>query len=816
MLPNYLKPTFRQLWRNRLFTTLNMLGLSIGLAACWMIFQLVSYEFSFDADQPHRDRIYKVVSHFNFNGEESGSAGTPLPMADALRSEISGLEMVIGLYSQWVPSLQVPQPSGLPMTFKEATGVLATTAGYFKLVPYHWLAGTPARNLSGPNEVVLVQSSAEKYFPSLTPEQMLGKTILYWDTLAVKVTGVVADLDRPSSFTGREFLSLPTIRTGEAARKFVDSWDNTNSDDQVYVLREANTDEARLAENINALSYKKSQALYSNWGEKPPNYELLALTEEHFNAFYAASRVADRKILFALLGLAGFLLALAVINYVNLSTAQIPQRAREIGIRKSLGSSRRQLMGQFLSETFAVTLLACGLAYFWTVLFRSNLGDLFPEGLDLFPRPGQTLLFMSFLLITVSVLAGWYPGLLITRFQPTQVLRGQVSLRIGRNWFSLRKSLIVFQFVIAQAFVIGAIFMNQQLRYAMEKDLGFDKDAVLTFRVPYELRQKDAYAEKHFALKEEIGRIPEVEAVSLGNPPFNQSFSSSSIRYNGPKGEVQRILYRKYVDTDLLGTYGMKLIAGRNLLASDTIREYVINETAVREFGFKSPQEALGKFLTDANGSRPVPVVGVVADFHSATLSRKIDPLALMTEKDKTASFNVKLASGKPADWQAGIRKMESLWKRTFPDTPFEYKFYDDMIEQYYKSERTTTQITNLSTGIAILISCLGLFGLATLTAFQRTREIGVRKVLGASIASIVGMLAKDFVLLVAIALVIASPIAWYFTKQWLAGFAYHVDLAWWVFALAGGLAVGIALLTVSFQSMRAALANPVKSLRSE
>ncbi len=260
----------------------------------------------------------------------------------------------------------------------------------------------------------------------------------------------------------------------------------------------------------------------------------------------------------------------------------------------------------------------------------------------------------------------------------------------------------------------------------------------------------------------------------------------------------------------------MKLLAGRNLLPSDTVREYIINETAMREFGFKSPQEAIGKFLTEQNNHLSIPIVGVVADFHTATFTQKIDALTLMTEKDKTGNFNIKLASNKPADWQAGIQKMETLWKETYPDAPFEYKFYDDMIAQYYESERRMAQIINLSTGIAILISCLGLFGLATLTAFQRTREIGVRKVLGASIASIVGMLSRDFVLLVVIALVIASPLAWYIMNQWLADFAYHVAISWWVFVLAGGTALIIALLTVSFQSVKAALMNPVKSLRSE
>ncbi len=818
MLSNYLKLAFRNLWRNRLFTALNVLGLSIGLAACWMIFQLVSYEFSFDADQPNRDRIYKVVSDFTFDGKESGNAGAPKPLAEAIRKQMGGVETVAGLYDQWIMSLKVPQPSGKSLDFTDIEQVQATTTDYFKLVPYRWLAGSPAKALAQPNEAVLTYSRAEKYFPGLTPEQMLGKTILYRDTVAIEVTGVVADLERATSFTGQEFLSLSTFQKGENAKAYTEAWGGVNSSDQIYLLLGEKTDVAKLSKNINALSQKNSQEAMKNWGANfTRKHSLLPLAEVHFAPNYAGRlRTVNKNILLALMGLAIFLLALAVINYVNLTTAQVPQRAREIGIRKTLGSSRSRLIGHFLGETFMVTVLACGLAFIWTVMFRTSFGDLFPKELDLYPNIAQTLLFMMLLVVLVSALAGWYPSLLITRFQPTQVLRGQVSLKIGRNNFSLRKSLIVFQFVIAQAFVIGAIIMNQQMRYTMEKDLGFDREAVLTFQVPYRLLQSEAYGEKQFALKDELKRLPEVAAVSLGNPPFNQNYSSGGIIYKGAQKEIELNVYRKYVDTDLLDTYNMKLLAGRNLQPSDTVREYVINETAMREFGFKTPQEAIGKFVTEQNNHVLIPIVGVVEDFHTATFTQKIDPLAMMTQKDGTGSFNVKLASNKPSDWQSGIRKMEELWKSTYPDAPFDYKFYDDMIAQYYESERTMTQIINLSTGIAILISCLGLFGLATLTAFQRTKEIGVRKVLGASIAGIVGMLSRDFVLLVLVALVIASPIAWYFMNQWLADFAYHVDISWWVFALAGLTAVTIALMTVGYQSVKAALMNPVESLRSE
>ena len=817
MLQNYLKLTLRQLWRNRLFTGLNVLGLSIGLGACWIIFQIVSYELSFDAQHPQLERIYKVVSQFTFDGKESGNAGAPKPLAEGIRKQISGVESVVGVYRKWIPSLQVPQTSGKPLVFPDVERVMATTNAYFKLVPYQWLAGSESSPLNGPNQVVLTKSRAQKYFPNLTPEQIIGKTLLYWDTLSVEVTGVVANLDRPSSFTGEEFLSLPTLVTGKRAKDFVEAWGSTNSDDQIFLLVNEKTNIAQLTKNINTLSNKNAEADFKKWGNFSRRHDLIPLADVHFNTLYKDNnRVADKNTLYALMGLALFLLALAIINYINLTTAQVPQRAREIGIRKALGSPRGRLIGQFLGETFLVTLFACGLAYVWTLAFRNNLGDLLPSGLELYQNIGLTLGFMLLLILVVGILSGWYPSLLITRFQPTQVLRGQITFSIGRNKFTLRKSLIVFQFVIAQGFIISAIILNQQIRYALEKDLGFEREAVLTFQVPWKLMEKTAYKDKHLTFKEELKRISEIGAVSLGNPPFNQSFSSNTHKYKGKKGEVERIVYRKNVDTDLIGLYGMKLLAGRNLQPSDTVREYVVNETAVREFGFKSPQEAIGKFITENGSNRSLPIVGVVSDFHTATFTEKIHPLALMTEKDGTGEFNVKMASKSPADWQKGIQKMEALWKKTFPETPFEYKFYDDMLRQFYESERNMAKIVNLATVVAILISCLGLFGLATLTAFQRTKEIGVRKVLGAGIASIVGLISKDFLKLVLVALVIAGPIARWLMNQWLSDFVYRINISWWIFGLTALLSMLIAFLTVSYQSIKAALMNPTDSLKTE
>nr|MCU0341730.1 ABC transporter permease [Spirosomataceae bacterium] len=774
-------------------------------------------EFSFNAAHPNADRIYKVVSMFKFDGKEGGNSGTPRPMAEGIRREVSGVELSVGMYEQYMNQLKVPQATGKPMVFEDVH-VMATTSDFFQLVPYRWLAGSEKGALTQPNQVVLTQTQAEKYFPNLTPQQIVGKPLTYWDTTTVEVVGVVADLGPTTSFTSQQFVSLSTILQGaEAKKSFEEAWSSTNSSDEVYLRLNPKTNPQKLNQQINALSDKYSKEEMKKWGNFSRWHNLIALKDEHFATEYGGrNRHADRKILYALIGLGLFLLALAIINYVNLATAQVPQRAREIGVRKALGSPRGQLIGQFMGETAIVTMLACLLAYGWVLLFRTQFGTFLPEGIELYKNPGLTVAFMLLLIVVVSVLSGWYPSVLITRFQPTQVLRGQLTFSVGSRTFTLRKSLIVLQFAIAQAFIMGALIWHQQLRYALNADLGFDREAILTIQVPWKLLDNPAFKDKQFTLAQEMRRIPEISALSLGNPPLDQSFSSNNHKYKGKKGEIERNVYRKYVDSAYVGVYDMKLLAGRNLRPTDTISEYVVNEATVKAFGWSSPQEAIGKFLSEGGNNRLVPIVGVVKDFHTATFQQKIEPLALMSEKGNQHCFNIKLASRRPEDWQTAIQKIESVWKKTYSGAAFEYKFYDDMVEQFYERERTTASIINLATIVAILISCLGLFGVATYTAMQRTKEIGIRKVLGASVGSLVALLSKDFVVLVLISLVIAGPAAYYYMDQWLTDYAYRIQIEWWVFVATAAAAVLIAFLTVGYQAVRAALVNPVESLKSE
>jgi len=535
----------------------------------------------------------------------------------------------------------------------------------------------------------------------------------------------------------------------------------------------------------------------------------------HFDARYNENSVhkANKPVLLGLIGVAIFLLLLAIINFINLSTAQIPQRAKEIGVRKTMGSSRKQLILQFLGETFVICSLAAIISIILTYVFTLSFKEILPEELSRYINYYKLGGFLLLFLFGTSLFAGLYPAWLIAHVNPIQALRSQTELVIGGFRLSLRKALIVFQFTVALLFIIGALIIGQQLRYTLTKDLGFNKDAVLLLNVPW----KKVQEESKFSFFNELKSLSGIQEIAMGDAPLSGNFNSTNYDYHTQDTTLNKELQLniKNIDGHYLPLYHMHFVAGRNLLPADTVHEYLINETAVRALGFKTPQEAVGRFIGE-QGGQSFPIVGVVKDFHNANFYSPIDPIVLFSKPQNLSTYNIKLNPGQPQQWQATLKKVEGLWKKFYPEESFEYKFYDQNIESLYQQEHQMAKIINLSTTVAILISSLGLLGLVTLTAFQRTKEIGIRKVLGASVAGIVQLLSKDFIKLVVLAILLASPIAWWAMGKWLDNFAYKIEIQWWIFALAGAVAIGIALLTMSVQAIRAARANPVDSLRNE
>ena len=811
MIRNYLKTSFRNLTKNRASALINLFGLSLGVTACLVIYLITNYELSYDTFHADRGRIYRLIGTEKFgpNAETHPAGFVPNPVPLAIREEVAGLETVAAFHNINSEVL-IPNGTEKPKKFEQGKHgvdneeIVVVEPQYFAIFKYQWLAGNPKTALTEPLQLVLSERKARKYFGDLPLEQILGKEVIYWDSVRVSVAGIVKDWDKPTDFTFTDFISFATIRSSRMSQSInLDDWNDIWSSSQAFVKLPEGTKPEQLTASFQQFSKRHFQKEFKFIPGLQP------LADLHFNADYVDnySRKAHLPTLYGMMGVAVFILLIAAINFVNLSTAQSVQRAKEIGVRKVLGSSRKSLIFQFLSETTLLTLAAVSIALVLVGPILSASQSLTPKGLTFELFSLETLLFLLFVTVTTSLLAGFYPSLVLSSYRPALTLKGQTALKGGQKGY-FRKGLIVFQFTVSLVFIIATLIVDRQLSYIRNKELGFSTDAIISIDA--------GRAGKSDVLAQRIRPLSGVERVSMQwFPPMGMSYMMTKMKYTG-KREIEMDVSAKVGDENFIPLYGIRLLAGRNYLKSDSLRELVINATFAKRLGFKKPAEALNQFL-DFNGKK-IPIVGVVADFHEQSFHDKIDATFIGYLPRNARNLGVKLTSnGKTmSDVKATLASIEEQWNAIHPDKKFEYEFLDDRIARLYEKEQKTSRLVNTATAIAILISCMGLFGLATFTAEQRTKEISIRKVLGASVAGIVALLSKDFLKLVFIALILAAPVAWWAMNEWLKGFAYKVDIEWWVFALAGLLAVFIALLTISFQSIRAALMNPVKSLRSE
>lgn len=812
------KTVLRHLWKHRLFTSLNIFGLAVSISACWIIYRIVSYEFSYDQAVPDKENTYKVITAFDSpDRQNSKNGGVAAPLYEGIRREMPGVTNVVPVFKKEVNSIEIKKPDKV-FTKEYPDNIIATDVSYFNMLPYQWVAGSKEAAFNGPDDVVLTESRAREYFPNEKPEDILNKTIVYYewsDTVTRKVTGIVTDYATPSQFTYKEFVSLP--------KKDFQSveWTNTNNSDQLFIQIKKEASPSVTLRQINALSARKWKEFETGTGRElkmSKSYELLPVKEVHFATDveeYGVTR-ASKPVMYGLISIGFFLLLLACINYINMSTAQIPQRGKEVGVRKTLGSSRWQLIKQFLNETFITTLIACLLSLLLSNVGFGILKDIVPEGITLYSSMSEVIIFMIALTFLITLLAGLYPGWLITRLKTVNVFKNFSVIQGSHQKFSLQKALIVFQFIIALVFITSSMIVGSQLRYTLKADMGFSKDAVVLVSVPWKYLSDPKYKDKQFTLLSLLKNESGIDKIALGNAPLSSGYSSSPFVYEADgKPLVRTQTYKKWCDASYLDLYKIKLIAGRNLYASDTISEYIINETAAKAFGFASPGDAVGKMISQL-GYPKMPVVGVVKDFNTQDFYTKMQPLAISNSKNNLSTFNIKLNSHNTSQWQKTLEKIEEHWYQFYPAESFHYSFYDETLEKMYTQERQIGKLIDLATIITILISCLGLFGLAALTAFQRTREIGIRKVLGASVVNIVSMFSREYVVLILIAMIISTPVAWWAMNKWLQDFIYKIDMHWWMFALAGFATIVVALLTVSYQAIKAAVVNPVKSLRTE
>jgi putative ABC transport system permease protein len=805
-MKNQFLTSIRQLKKSGLFTFLNIIGLAIGISATWIIIEVIQYEYSFDQKLPDLAHRYQFVTGDALDPEDN-FVGVPLGMAPLLvEQKLEDVELV-PIYTEYAQQVYVPQADGSEKMWDDQEDFKSTFPSYFDFIPYTWKAGNPQTALLDPSNVVLTQERAMLYFPNMDAETILGQSIRI-DSSIYQVSGIIEKPHFPMSFKGEAFFRIKATDWNNP------NWHGSNSNHTLYALTK---DQKKLAQLLEVAQNRYQQIAAKDHAEYgvQNRFKVVKVEDKHFSPDLDVEGTAtDEKILYGLMAIAGFLLLLAIINYINLSTAMIPNRAKEIGIRKTLGASPNELSAQYLIETMLITTTALLASWPMVQLFKYVYPEFIPQEMNQYANPWYLFGFLFILLVILTFLNGLYPSFIIRKLRSIETLKGRIDTKITGNRLTLRKSFIVFQFIIAQFFIISALVMGMQLRYTLHKDLGFTHDAVIQIQMPYKAHHHPNT--DPFNFKNALQRDPKIQGVTLGHDPQSPNHWGTVYHYASDSGKVQLQTPRKYVDADYLSFYEMELLAGRSFRQADTANEVVINEAAAEILGFATPEAAIGQYLEQTYGPA-LPIVGVVKNFHQKSLRQRIEPLAMLSSSDRNLLqyFHIKLPNDR-GQWKESLSSIEKIWKQTYPNAPFDFSFTDEKIKHLYKNEQRTASLIELATGITIFISCLGLFGLTTLTAYQRVKEIGIRKVLGASILSILNMLSKDFIRLILIALVITVPIVYYAMQRWLEDFAYKISLSWWIFALGGVGAIVIALITISFQSIKAALTNPVESLRDE
>lgn len=817
MIRNYFKIAWKNLKKNKFFSFINIFGLSAGLACCMLITLYIINELSYDRYQKNGKDIYQMATAFIQQGQENKMPNTPAPMARAMQQdfpEVIQTTRLMRLFAEDKTLLQYTEKNGTPESFYETKGYMADSS-FFNMFTYRFIEGNASTALNNPNTVVLSEEIARKIFGN---QPAFNKLIRISSSTNgdndFLVTGVFKPMDQPSHIDGRFFMSM---KGGEIERYIRESGTSfaTNNMFYTYLQLKPGSDVKKLEAQFPAFidKYAGNDLKAMGFGKRQ---FLVKLKDIHLRSGMDGNVTPPGSMtyLYILGTIALFTLLIACINFMNLSTARSSKRSSEVGIRKVLGAERGSLIGQFLGESVLMGLIAFIFALVITELLLPAFNSVSGKNLSLsFVGDGMMIALFLLLSVAAGLLAGSYPAFYLSSFKPVKVLKGKLTNSLAV--VSLRKGLVVFQFIISVVLIIASVVISSQMNFLRSADLGFDKDRQLIIPLR-SVTAKNIYT----SLKSELGKLPQIESVGASyynpgifNPSDNLFYREGQTMNDGKRTRMNT------VDVSYLRTLKVEPVAGRLFseeFPADTGYRVILNETAIKEIGFKDAQSAVGnKVFFDFRGTNyGFEIVGVLKDFHFEDLHLPIAPYGYNLSSG--TEFNYLMVHAKPGDVSPLLKSIETSWRKLNPNEPFEYSFLDEDFQKNYIAEERTSSIVAYFTLIAILISCLGLFALATFSAEQRIKEIGVRKVLGASVAGIVTLLSKDFLKLVAIAIVIATPLAWYVMHQWLQDFAYRISLSWWVFVLAGIIAVIIAFITISFQAIRAANANPVKSLRTE
>ncbi|MEO6455867.1 MAG: ABC transporter permease [Ginsengibacter sp.] len=796
MLQNYLKTIWRNLRKNKMHSFINITGLSVGITCCMLIFLYVQYELSYDKFNVNANQVYRLTEVLHLPTANNARALTSPPMAPALKANFPEVLKTVRIsFSGEYLSYQNKKIADKKIMYADSA--------LFDVFTFPVVEGDKQRALVNPYSIVLTQSMAKKYFGNTSP---LGKIMHLSDTIPVKVTAVVKDVPANAHFSFDCILSRTTINaTGNNALET--EWFNNGY--YTYLLLQKNADYHQLETRFSSFITKqmsdarKSTGLYYDLKLQP-------LTDIHLrsNLNYEVNPNNDITYIYIFGAAALLILLIACINFINLSTAKSITRAKEIGLRKVIGASRSQLIFQFLSESFSLTIIAAVLSIILIVLILPLFNSFTSESLSLFNliNTNAFVLFAS-VIIGVGLMAGIYPAFLMSSFSPIKVLKGPAKYE-WRDIF-LRKGLVVFQFTIAIILITGALLIYQQLQFIQNQKLGLNKDQLLEVSIPpSQLNKKDI-------LLQELAKNPNVINGSLTGFSFQQPVNINVTLPEGASANEMSSVSSIFADDNFLKTFQIPLAAGRDFsksFSTDADQAFIVNESAVKTFNWKNNNAAIGKNIDWGLGKKGK-VIGVVKDFNYSSLHDNIKPLIIQISPQSYEFIALRV---KPNNLPQTLVSLSGTWKTIVADDAFQYSFLDDDFAALYKSEQNLQRVLGLFTALSIFIACLGLFGLAALTIAQRFKEIGIRKVIGASIFSILSLLSKDFLKLVFVSVCIASPVAWMVVNRWLQNFAYHISISWFIFIIVGLSAMLIALITISFQAIKAAVANPVKSLRTE
>ena len=792
-----LKIAWRNLWKNKGYTLINVLGLSIGMASCILIFIFIRYQLSFDEGFKNEDRIFRVVTNWKYNAFDDYSAGVPIPFMAAARNEIAGFEKVGSIVKRG-DIFHVNDKTGREI-IKTQEPVYYADPDFFEVFQdIRWEQGKARQALSEPNTVVLTKAYAIKFFGTI--ENAVGKTIAMGTRVNLRVTGVIQDMPQNSSFPLGIVVSYVTYYGRDNV-----NWDSVNSSSSSYVLLKDGLTPVDIESTLDKFNkkYYPIEKIAGNQTNILQPLRAIHFSERYDN--FADSTIGENKIYgLAIIGL--FLILTACINFINLSTAQSVNRSKEVGVRKVMGSRRKQLIAQFLTETFAVSLMALLIAGVLTELAIPPMQNLF-KGQVQFSLFGQPVifLFMGLLAVFVAFLAGFYPALIISDFNVALAIKNKIAL--NGNGLSLRKILVVVQFSITVILIIGTLVIIRQMAYVQGKSLGFNSNAVAMVGIPGDSLSKM----KVNTFKERVLQIPGVEILSFcQSPPLSSNVNSTDFTYNGVKNKDFELRTVRS-DENYFKLFDLKIIAGKIFAKSDTANGCVVNETFLKKMNILKPEDALGKVI-NASGN-VVAITGVVKDYNDKSLKENISGLAIFPGKRDYWNVAIKIDS---KQIMPAMKEINAVWSDTFPNGIFDSNFVNDNINSYYESELIMGVLFKVFAGVIIFISFIGLFGLISFVATQRTREVAIRKVLGASTFELVKMLNGSFLLMVFIANLIAWPLAYLFVSKWLNSFAYRIDLGIWPFALAMAISMLITLITVSFRSFKAAKANTIDALKYE